>query len=719
MVIRAPSRRRARLRREAAATITITSASSVSVQENATLAHALTASRSATWSLVGGADQARFELSGSTLRWASNGTKDYEAPNDANTDNVYVVTVRATATSNGTTADQTISVTVTNVAEAPTDIALTWATGFAGGNVPDGTVSGTTIATISGTDPQNDSLTFSEVTDTTDSFTITGTSLKLQKAAAFADGASRNITIRASDGTNTYDETFSVSFLEPAAIDPGAYDTGTLVLSNKGKTATKIGGGSNPKGAKGKNALAGKSQFEFAIDVRANTSAVGIATDAVPTDAFPDGSAGFSVLYKSDGTIWKNGSQVASGYPTFTAGDTVLCAFNAATGAVWFGKGSSWQGSPAGGTGAATTASAGTYKPCMFLYDVGDAKTLKVASSELSKALETGFSPAYNVAPVITSASTFSVAENTTAVATLTATDSDTGSTLTWSITGGADSGKFTINSSTGALAFASAPDYETPTDADTNNVYVVQVSVTDGTATTNQTISVTITDVSEAPTDPYFSSVTWLLGFNGTNNSTTFTDESGSPKTLTAEGNAKISTAQSKFGGASGLFDGSGDRIVSSDKAGTNFGTGDFTIEFWVRPAAADFGWVMGNWENGTYAGWGIRKESGVLKFSKPFGTSLELSWSPSAGTWYHVAFSRSSGTLRVFIDGILLGKGSFTDDLTVVQNYNFTVGDMGTYWNNASLNAYLDELRITKGVARYTSDSSFSVPTDAYPRS
>jgi len=94
---------------------TITSSSTVSVAENATLSHSLTADESVSWSIVGGADQSKFELSGSTLRWASNGTKDYESPDDANTDNAYVVTVRATDLASNTT-DQTITVTVTDVA---------------------------------------------------------------------------------------------------------------------------------------------------------------------------------------------------------------------------------------------------------------------------------------------------------------------------------------------------------------------------------------------------------------------------------------------------------------------------------------------------------------------------------------------------------------------------------------------------------------------------
>lgn len=98
---------------------TITSANTASVAENATLSHALTANESVTWLIVSGADQAKFEISGSTLRWASNGTKDFETPDDADTDNAYVVTVRATDGSSNTT-DQTITVTVTDVARTAT-----------------------------------------------------------------------------------------------------------------------------------------------------------------------------------------------------------------------------------------------------------------------------------------------------------------------------------------------------------------------------------------------------------------------------------------------------------------------------------------------------------------------------------------------------------------------------------------------------------------------
>ena len=79
-------------------------------------------------------------------------------------------------------------------------------------------------------------------------------------------------------------------------------------------------------------------------------------------------------------------------------------------------------------------------------------------------------------------------------------------------------------------------------------------------------------------------STVSLLLHMDGANNSTTFTDRSYSPKTVTAFGNAKISTAQSKFGGASAAFDGSGDYIEFDRGTDLQFGAGDFTIEGWVN---------------------------------------------------------------------------------------------------------------------------------------
>ena len=111
-----------------------------------------------------------------------------------------------------------------------------------------------------------------------------------------------------------------------------------------------------------------------------------------------------------------------------------------------------------------------------------------------------------NDAPVLTSlgggaTASVNVAENLTSVTTLTASDIDLpAQTLTYAIVGGADAARFTINASTGILSFAAAPDFETPLDANADNVYDVMVQVSDGTSTDTQSIAVVILDVNEAP---------------------------------------------------------------------------------------------------------------------------------------------------------------------------------------------------------------------------
>ncbi|MBB3143614.1 hypothetical protein FHR96_004540, partial [Halomonas organivorans] len=109
-----------------------------------------------------------------------------------------------------------------------------------------------------------------------------------------------------------------------------------------------------------------------------------------------------------------------------------------------------------------------------------------------------------NEAPAITSngggaSAATSVAENQTAVTTVAAGDPD-GDTLTYSLSGGADASLFTIDSASGELAFASAPDFEAPADDDGDGVYDVQVSVSDGSTTDTQDIAVTVSDVDETP---------------------------------------------------------------------------------------------------------------------------------------------------------------------------------------------------------------------------
>ncbi len=150
-------------------------------------------------------------------------------------------------------------------------------------------------------------------------------------------------------------------------------------------------------------------------------------------------------------------------------------------------------------------------------------------------------SAADNTAPTFTSSNTASVAENTTTVLTVVATDADTDDSVTgYAIHGGADRTKFALSETSGALAFATAPNFENPTDDGTNNLYVVVVRATGGTGgralTADQTITVTVTDDdSEAPGKPATPGV--IAGSEPTSLDVTWTEPPNAGPAITGYG--------------------------------------------------------------------------------------------------------------------------------------------------------------------------------------
>lgn len=207
---------------------------------------------------------------------------------------------------------------------------------------------------------------------------------------------------------------------------------------------------------------------------------------------------------------------------------------------------------------------------------------------------------------------------------------------------------------------------------------------------------------------DPYFAQTSLLLHGDGANGSRIIRDSSPSPKTVTAFGNAQISTAQSKFGGASIAFDGNGDFVSAPVNDDFRF-SGDFTIEFWMYANAFSNVnvWLDTRVGGASAAGIVIFTDSSG-KVTAYSGSSFLITSSPvTLNQWWHIALSRESGTLRLFISGALAGSRAFTNNLT---NGNFFSGRTNESAINF-VNGYIDEIRITKGVARYT--ASFTPPT------
>jgi hypothetical protein len=213
---------------------------------------------------------------------------------------------------------------------------------------------------------------------------------------------------------------------------------------------------------------------------------------------------------------------------------------------------------------------------------------------------------------------------------------------------------------------------------------------------------------------DTYYNSCSLLLHCNGANGSTTFTDNSPSPKTVTSNNGAAISTAQSKFGGASGFFDGTNDYLTLASDTAFGTGTGNFTIEFWMYPVSVASGWVFDNRTGGAAQSViGYFSADGSFTFTGGIITTGVTKTSVTANSWYHIACVRSSGTAYLFVNGISAG----TD--TVVGSANssnpFTIGSK--YDGTNAFNGYIDDFRYTKGVARYT--GNFTPPSTQFPDS
>ena len=193
------------------------------------------------------------------------------------------------------------------------------------------------------------------------------------------------------------------------------------------------------------------------------------------------------------------------------------------------------------------------------------------------------------------------------------------------------------------------------------------------------------------------------------------FYDETG--KVWTASGNAQLDTAQYKWT-ASGLFDGDGDYISTPDHADFNMGSGDFTIDMWLRLASTSAGWHIVMVQMGSAYSWmNINRNGSNLNFSiSTNGSSWDVASAVSIGTlsqdtWYHVAISRSGNNLYYFLDGTKIGTIDVTGKTLMDSTGSLYVGSSGSdyYWDG-----WIDELRISKGIARWT--SNFTPPTVEY---
>ena len=184
----------------------------------------------------------------------------------------------------------------------------------------------------------------------------------------------------------------------------------------------------------------------------------------------------------------------------------------------------------------------------------------------------------------------------------------------------------------------------------------------------------------------------------------------------LETVGNAQISTSVKKFGTGSMYFDGTGDYLVGNGGQGLG---GDFTIEAWVYAVAftGDARVIVDTrdvWS--TSAGLNFYfNDTGNLIMYVNGGDRITSATAYSTATWYFVTLARSGSTITMYVNGTSVGTYTYSTALT---DKSITIGtaidnrSTGTAWH---FNGYIDDLRITKGYARYT--ANFTAPTAAFP--
>ena len=223
---------------------------------------------------------------------------------------------------------------------------------------------------------------------------------------------------------------------------------------------------------------------------------------------------------------------------------------------------------------------------------------------------------------------------------------------------------------------------------------------------------------------DLNYSSCSLLMHFSGSDGSTTFTDNSPTPKSFTRGGNAQVSTVQSKFGGSSLYLDGSGDYITTTyNSAAFDWWTTDYTIECFIYPnnssslATGTVPLLIGNMDPGgsgaNYWSFGPNNSKQLsFYYFNGAGIYVTSTETVTVGQWNHIAATKNSTGIRLFINGTAsVSSASVSGTPGSSVSYPLTIGQ----YYNASINAYVDEVRITKGVARYT--ASFTVPDSAFP--
>ncbi|NJN76163.1 MAG: DUF4114 domain-containing protein, partial [Synechococcaceae cyanobacterium RL_1_2] len=514
----------------------ITSAATFSIAENSTAVGQVTAidpeSAALSYTISGGADSALFTIDGSGNLSFTN-APDFDIPGSSAGSNVYEVQVQVTDGINLVT--QAIAVTVTNVDEAP--LFSSSATFAIDEN-------STAVGQVTAIDPEGAPITYTIIGgDDGGKFTIDPNTGALAFLAApdfetATDADTNNVylvQVQASDGGQTTLQSISVTVNDLAGNEPpiitsnNAFSIAENTTTVGQITAVDPESGTLTFGITGSGADDGL----FTIDGAGNLVFSSARDFETPSSAASSNNYVVQVSITDNGnnTVTQDITVTVTDVnepPVINSGNTFSIAENAtAVGQVLATDPEStplsYSISGGADSGLFTIDGSGnlSFTNAPDFEVPGSSAGSNVYGVQVQ--VTDGINPVtqditvtvndVNEAPIITSAATFSIAENSTAVGQVTAIDPES-TPLSYSISGGADSGLFTIDGS-GNLSFANAPDFDIPGSSAGSNVYEVQVQVTDGINPATQAIAVTVTNVDEAPL--FSSSNTFAIDENST----------------------------------------------------------------------------------------------------------------------------------------------------------------------------------------------------------
>jgi len=259
-------------------------------------------------------------------------------------------------------------------------------------------------------------------------------------------------------------------------------------------------------------------------------------------------------------------------------------------------------------------------------------------------------------------------------------------------------------------VSLGSTTDSKTLSDA-ANGLYVAYSSFVGGyIADFRVVVGTAITSMPTAPATAV-SGTSLLLNFTNAG-----IYDSTAKNVLETVGNAQVSTTVSKWGTTSMYFDGTGDYLqVQSSVAPANFnmGTGNYTVEFWMYSGTPGSQQCLFDFRNADVSGQGIAINYRTDRTIAVYMQADRITSSAiSANTWTHIAVVRSSGTYTLYINGVSAGTWANSDVVAPPANRPI-IGAVNN--GTQEYNGYLDDLRITKGYARYT--ANFTPPTAAFP--